>query len=194
MPGGARRDVATAALRPSRQRTWRPANRRDRAAGPLAQVSRPAVHGRQGARWSFWDATLRFASPHWGEDRAEGLAVGVPWQRAAGRSPLGVWSRWSPAVTAITEPRGALVASSLRDSTSPRLAPQRKSKRRGRISVRALDRWAMIWVSRPTSAMLPAGRVLGKDHWRTGGPRLLRIIACAGKIVKKTAPVREMYR
>ena len=29
------------------------------AAAALAQVSPLALHGRQGARWSFWDATLR---------------------------------------------------------------------------------------------------------------------------------------
>ena len=99
-------------------------------ARPRRRLARPgqpaALIGRQVVRWSFWDARSPLAPR---EDCGQSACLG---KRPAGRSPICVWCCRSPAVTATTEPRGALRASSLRDSSSLRLAPQTKTKKKGR--------------------------------------------------------------
>src|SRR5262249_35562414 len=76
-----------------------------------------------------------------------------PRQRRVGRAPIGVvWGLGAVArttVTIISEPRGAIQATSLRDSPSLRFNPSKNRKKRGKINLRALDRRGHKWVSRP---------------------------------------------
>jgi hypothetical protein len=106
----------------------------DRATGTLAQVSPFALIGRQGARQSFWDATAALKAAWWPQPASQATA-----RRP---EPLYVFGAAGAASdNRKTEPRDALNASSLRDSTKARYARAflRKGKKSRIIGVRALD-------------------------------------------------------
>ena len=144
--GGVRRDIATAALLLSRHLTWRPAIWRDHAAGSLAQVSLPFCtanrgHGEVSGTRPRAKLALR-ASSAWDRSR-HALA------RAAGRAPICVWCRW-PHQRQPQQPNLAAPLKHRRFATHQAcgLPLEKNPEKRGKISVRALDRWAMICVRR----------------------------------------------
>ena len=120
-----------------------------RPAPPAARPGQPAVlHGRPGARLSFWDAILpRFSPPLCEErgvrrDRSRQALAGV-----AGRAPICVWCRW-PHQRQPQQPNLTAPLKHRRFATHQvgEVPLQKTSRKRGSISVRALDMRAMICV------------------------------------------------
>jgi hypothetical protein len=110
----------------------------------LAQVILPVLIGRQGARESFWDATLH------------GVAAGTP--NGVLAEPAYVFGAAARGGNRKTEPRGVAGRASLRDSMNCFRYRSRKEKKAGTIRVRALDKRGHIRVRPPLG---------GKDSERT---------------------------
>jgi hypothetical protein len=124
----------------SRHLTWRPAKlarprRRFARPGQPAHFARPA------------GGTVEFL----GRDPFR-LAVGMPWQKAAGRSPICVWCRW-PHQRQPQQPNLAAPLKHRRFATQHdcEVPLKKTSRKRGTINVRALDMRAMICVLCRTS-------------------------------------------
>ena len=139
-----RRDDATAALRLSRHLTWRPA----KLARPRRWLARPGQPARfarpTGGTVKFLGRGLGLAR---GRDRSRPALA-----RAAGRAPICVWCRW-PHQRQPQQPNLAAPLKHRRFATHQdcKVPLKKTSRKRGTISVRALDRWAMIWVRRDLS-------------------------------------------
>jgi hypothetical protein len=102
--------------------------------GMFAQVQPAALNGPAGVRRSFWDALPLDPTPG-------GKAVEQPTSRGKGESvePRYVFGAVAcTTVTVISEPRGAIQATSLRDSPSLRFNPSRNQKEKGEKSTCAL--------------------------------------------------------
>ena len=98
------------------------------AVGMFAQVQPAALNGPAGVRRSFWDALQSDPTPR-------GKAAEQPTSRGKGElvEPQYVFGAVArTTVTVISEPRGAIQATSLRDAANFRLNPSKNQKQKGK--------------------------------------------------------------